>query len=83
MVYRNPNINEEDNTKIQIGVKEVSKGECIVLGDYLEQLTVNPGMGANIKVMKDNKIIGVDGIPPKLIMETVEQIIIKRGSCSL
>ena len=28
----------------------------------------------NIKAMKDNKSHGVDGIPPKLLMETVEQI---------
>ena len=28
LVYRNPHINEEDNTKIQNAVKEVSKGEC-------------------------------------------------------
>ena len=27
-----------------------------------------------IKTMKDNKSPGVDGIPPKLLMETVEQI---------
>ena len=27
-----------------------------------------------IKVMKDTKSPGVDGIPPKLVMETVEQI---------
>ena len=27
-----------------------------------------------IKAMKDNKSPGVDGIPPKLLMETVEQI---------
>ena len=27
-----------------------------------------------IKTMKDNKSLGVDGIPPKLLMETVEQI---------
>ena len=27
-----------------------------------------------LKVMKDNKSPGVDGIPPKLLMETVEQI---------
>ena len=29
LVYRSPNINEEDNTKIQNGV---SKGECIIMG---------------------------------------------------
>ena len=27
-----------------------------------------------IKATKDNKSLGVDGIPPKLLMETVEQI---------
>ena len=27
-----------------------------------------------IKTMKENKSPGVDGIPPKLLMETVEQI---------
>ena len=27
-----------------------------------------------IKVMKDNKSPGVDGIPPRLLMETVEQL---------
>ena len=27
-----------------------------------------------VKAMKDNKSPGVDGIPPKLLMETVEQI---------
>ena len=32
-------------------------------------------MGAKkIKAMKDNKSHGVDGIPPKLLLKTVEQI---------
>ena len=30
LVYRSPNVNEEDNTKIQNAIKEVSKGECII-----------------------------------------------------
>ena len=34
LVYRSPNINEEDNTKMQNAVKEVSKGECIIMGDF-------------------------------------------------
>ena len=34
LVYRNPNINEEDNTTIQNDIKEVSKGECIIMGDF-------------------------------------------------
>ena len=28
------NINEEDNTKIQNAIKEVSKGEGIIMGDF-------------------------------------------------
>ena len=43
--------------------------------DCLGQLIVTPEMiDKKIKAMKDNKSCGVDGIPPKLIMETVEQI---------
>ena len=43
--------------------------------DYLGPLVVTPEMVAKkIKAMKDNKSSGVDGIPPKLLMETVEQI---------
>ena len=34
LVYRSTNINEEDNTKIQNAIKEVSKGECIIMGDF-------------------------------------------------
>ena len=34
LVYRSPNINEEDNIKIQNVIKEVSKGECIIMGDF-------------------------------------------------
>ena len=34
LVYRSPNINEEDNTKIQNTIKEVNKGECIIMGDF-------------------------------------------------
>ena len=34
LVYRSPNINEEDNTKMQNAIKEVSKGECIRMGDF-------------------------------------------------
>ena len=43
--------------------------------DYLGQLIATPEMVAKtIKVMKDNKSHGVDGIPPKILVETVEQI---------
>ena len=43
--------------------------------DYLGPLVVTPELVAyKIKAMKDNKSPGVDGIPPKVLMETVEQI---------
>ena len=42
--------------------------------EYLGQLIVTEEMVAKkIKAMKDNKSPGVDGIPPKLLTETVEQ----------
>ena len=31
---KHPSINEEDNIKIQNVIKDVSKGECIIMGDY-------------------------------------------------
>ena len=34
LFYRRPNINEEDNTKTQNAIKEVSKEECIIMGDF-------------------------------------------------
>ena len=43
--------------------------------EHLVQLFVTPEMIANkIKKMDDNKSPGVDGIPPKLLKEIVEQI---------
>ena len=43
--------------------------------DYLGQLIVTPTMVAmKIRDVKDNKSPGVDGIPPKLLLEIVEQI---------
>ena len=46
-----------------------------VKSHYLRQLIVSPEMVTKkIKVLKGNKSPGVDGIPPKLLMETVEQI---------
>ena len=56
------------------------------------RLFVTPEMVAKkINAINDNKSPGVGGIPPKLVMETVEQIsipfarvqlVIERGSCS-
>ena len=34
LVYRSPNINKEDNTKIQNVIKEVTKGEYIIMEDF-------------------------------------------------
>ena len=43
--------------------------------ELLGQLFVTPEMIAKkIKKMKDNKSPGVDGIPPKLLKEIVEQV---------
>ena len=43
--------------------------------EHLGQLFVTPGMiEKKIKKMKDNKSPGVDGIPPELLKEIVEQI---------
>ena len=43
--------------------------------DYLGQLTVTPKMVVQkVRDMKDNKSPGADGIPPKLLLEIVEQI---------
>ena len=43
--------------------------------EHLSQLFVTPEMIAKkIKKMKNNKSPGVDGIPPKLVKEIVEQI---------
>ena len=48
---------------------------------YLGQLIVTPTMVAmKIRYMKDNKSPGVDGIPPKLLLEIVEQISIPLAS---
>ena len=52
--------------------------------EYLGPLVVTPEMVAKkIKAMKDNKSPGVNGIPPKLLMETVEQISIPPFNLSL
>ena len=46
--------------------------------EYLGPLILTPNMVAKkIKAIKDNTSTGVEGIPPKLIMEAVEQISIQ------
>ena len=34
VVYRCPNITEQNNEKIHNAINEVSKGECIIMGDF-------------------------------------------------
>ena len=52
--------------------------------EHLVQLFVTPEMIAKkIKKIKDNKSPGVDGIPPKLLKEIVEQISIPLAKLSL
>ena len=51
--------------------------------DYIGQLIVTPEMVVKkIKAMKDNISPGVDGIPLKLLMETVKQLVYHLQVCS-
>ena len=34
VVYRCPNITKKNNEKIHNAISEVSKGECIIMGDF-------------------------------------------------
>ena len=34
VVYRSPNIGQEEDVKLQKAIKEVSKGDCIIMGDF-------------------------------------------------
>ena len=34
LVYRSPNISMEENEKIHNAIKEVSKRDCIIMGDF-------------------------------------------------
>ena len=55
-------------------------------GEMLEQLVVTPEIVASkINNMKENKSLGVDGISPKILKETVEQIStpLQEGTVSL
>ena len=62
---------KEDITSLQVADAKFQEAKS----DYLGPLVVTPELVAKkIKAMKDNKSPGVDGIPPKLLMETVEQI---------
>ena len=34
VVYRSPNIGQEEDVKLQKAIREVSKGECVIVGDF-------------------------------------------------
>ena len=34
VVYRSPNIGQEEDVKLQNVIREVSKGECVIMGDF-------------------------------------------------
>ena len=34
LVYRSPNISVDENQKVQNAIKEVSKLDCIIIGDF-------------------------------------------------
>ena len=34
VVYRSPNIGQEGDVKIEKAIREVSKGECVIMGDF-------------------------------------------------
>ena len=61
----------ENISSLPVPEAKFQKAKCV----YLGPLIVNPEMVAKkIKVIQDNKSPGVDGIPPKLLMKTVQQI---------
>ncbi len=61
----------EDNSSLPVPETKFKGSE----GESLGQLVVTPEVGASkINNMKENKSPGVDGISPKILKETVEQI---------
>ena len=34
IVYRSPNIGQEEDVKLKKAIREVSKGECVIMGDF-------------------------------------------------
>ena len=34
VVYRSPNIGQEEDVKLQKAIREVSKGKCVMMGDF-------------------------------------------------
>ena len=64
-------LTREDISSLQLSDAKFQEAKS----GYLGQLIVIPEMVVKkIKAMKDNKPLGVDRIPPRLITETVEQV---------
>ena len=51
LVYRSLNISVEENEKVQNAVKEVSKRDCITMGDF-NHGTIERALGVRIKCFK-------------------------------
>ena len=34
LIYRSPNIRQEDDEKLHNAIKEISKRECVIMGDF-------------------------------------------------
>ena len=34
VVYRSPNIGQEEDEKLQKAIREMSKGECVIMGEF-------------------------------------------------
>ena len=68
----------DDTSSLPVPVTKFNGSE----GERLGQLFVTPEVVAsNFSNMKDNKSPGVDGISPKILKETVEQISTRLHTC--
>ena len=49
LVYRSPNISTDENEKIQNAIKEVSKRDCIIMGNFNHSGNLYRVLGVKIK----------------------------------
>ena len=64
-------ITKEDVSSLPLPARKCEDDES----NHLGQLFVTPEMiSKHIKMMKENKSPGVDGIPPKLLKESIDEI---------
>ena len=69
---------KEDISSLSVPVTKFEGDKSQQLGQLFVTSEMIP---TKLKKMKDNKSPGVDGIPPKLLKETVEQIISHLQKC--